>query len=123
MEQPILFKAAINIKGHPYSKGDVIIGNDVWVGHGVTILSGVRIGNGAVIGAHTIVSKDVAPYSIVVGNPMVTKRKRFSESQIYELEKIKWWDWSMEKINLNIELICSENIDHFIKINKIENDK
>ena len=92
MEQLISFKAAINIKGHPYSKGDVIIGNDVWVGHGVTILSGVRIANGAVIGARTIFSKDVVPYSIVVGNLLVKKRKRFSESQIYELGKIKWWD-------------------------------
>jgi len=46
-----------------------IIGNDVWIGHGATILSGVTIGSGAVIGAMAVVTKDVKPYSLVVGNP------------------------------------------------------
>ncbi|HEX3037467.1 MAG TPA: CatB-related O-acetyltransferase [Oscillospiraceae bacterium] len=40
------------IKGHPKSKGDIVIGNDVWIATGATILSGVHIGNGAVIGAN-----------------------------------------------------------------------
>jgi acetyltransferase-like isoleucine patch superfamily enzyme len=110
------FSHAKEIKGHPYSKGDVIIGNDVWVGHGVTILSGVKIGNGAVIGAETVVSKNVDAYTVVVGNPMVVKRKRFTADQIIELERIKWWDWNIDKINKNLNLICSNEIDQFIKI-------
>jgi acetyltransferase-like isoleucine patch superfamily enzyme len=49
---PVLpdFPEAIEIKGHPCAKGDVIIGNDVWIGSEAIILSGVTIGDGAVIG-------------------------------------------------------------------------
>lgn len=47
----------------------VIIGNDVWIGEGAIILDGVTIGNGAIIGAGAIVTKDVLPYSIMVGIP------------------------------------------------------
>jgi len=86
-----------------YSKGDVNIGNDVWIGKGATILSGVTIGNGAVIGAETVVSEDVPPYAVVVGNPGRIIKYRFSKDKIKELLKIKWWDWSEEKIRENID--------------------
>ena len=49
--------------------GDVVIGDKVWIGYRALILPGVSIGDGAVVGAGSIVSKDVAPYTIVVGNP------------------------------------------------------
>src|SRR5215210_7735099 len=42
------FPEARGFKGHPRTKGDVVIGNDVWVGYEALILSGVRVGNGAV---------------------------------------------------------------------------
>jgi len=47
----------------------VIIENDVWVGVNVTILPGVTVGEGAVIGAVAVVTKDVNPYTVVVGVP------------------------------------------------------
>lgn len=99
-----IFKNGKRVLGHPTTKGDIIIGNDVWIANDVTILSGVIIGDGAVIGTGTLVSKSIDPYEIVVGNPMIKIRKRFSEEQIERLLKIKWWDWSIEKINLNIHL-------------------
>lgn len=40
-----------------------------WIGFGVTILKGVTIGEGAVVGAKSLVTKDVAPWTIVGGNP------------------------------------------------------
>ena len=47
-----------------------MIGDDVWIGDGVMILTGcTSIGNGCVVGARTVVTKDVPPYSIIVGNP------------------------------------------------------
>lgn len=97
------------------TKGDVVIGNDVWIGRGATILSGVWIGDGAVIGAEAVVASDVEPYSIVVGNPARCVKYRFLWSQIGELLKIKWWDWSKEKIIEALPLICSTNIDGFIE--------
>ena len=53
----------------------VTIGVDVWIGRGAIILPGCRIGDGAVIGAGAVVTKDVRPYSVVVGNPAREIRK------------------------------------------------
>lgn len=47
----------------------VRIEDDVWIGARVTILPGVVIGKGAIIGAGAVVTKDVPPYAICVGNP------------------------------------------------------
>lgn len=46
-----------------------VIADDVWIGHGAILLNGVTVGRGAVIGAGSVVTKDVEPLSIVVGNP------------------------------------------------------
>lgn len=105
---------AETVSDHNISKGDVVIGNDVWIGYGASILSGVTIGDGAVIGAFALVTKDVAPYSIVGGNPAKEIKKRFSEEKIAELLKLKWWNWPVEKIKKNIPQLCSENIQEIL---------
>lgn len=87
-------------------KEDTIIGNDVWIGQNVTVLPAVHIGDGAIIGANSVVAKDIPPYSVAVGNPCEVKRKRFDEDLIEYLLKIKWWDWSAEKIFKNMEALC-----------------
>jgi acetyltransferase-like isoleucine patch superfamily enzyme len=103
-----------HIPGHPHTKGDVVIGNDVWIGWGATILSGVTIGDGAVIGASSLVTKDVAPYTIVGGNPAKLVRARFSDAHIRALLDLKWWDWDMERIHANMDLLLSGNIDALV---------
>lgn len=104
------------IKGHPATKGNVIIGNDVWIGYGATILSGVTIGDGAVIGTQAVVTKDIEAYTIVVGNPAREIKKRFNQLQIEKLLEIKWWNWPIKKIKKNIELLCSGNVDNLLNI-------
>jgi acetyltransferase-like isoleucine patch superfamily enzyme len=47
----------------------VKIGNKVWIGFNSIILKGVTIGEGAIVGAGSVVTKDVAPWTIVGGNP------------------------------------------------------
>ncbi|MCG8483381.1 MAG: chloramphenicol acetyltransferase [Clostridia bacterium] len=79
-------------------KQKTYIGNDVWIGHGAIIMPGVKIGNGAVIGAGAVVTKNVAPYRIVVGVPAKPVRNRFNRETIKRLEAISWWDWSHETI-------------------------
>lgn len=111
------FPDASGIQGHPASKGDVWIGNDVWIGYGAIILSGVHIGDGAVIGAHAVVTKDVEPYAIVVGNPGKMVKKRFDEQTIQALLEIGWWNWSEERINQEVKLLCSDQIQEFIRKN------
>lgn len=74
------------------------IGNDVWIGDNAVILKGVRINSGSIIGAGTIVTKDVEPYSVVVGNPAKVIKKRFPDKIISELLKLKWWDLSIKEL-------------------------
>lgn len=47
----------------------VVIEDNVWIGDFAAVLKGVTVGRGSVIGMHTVVTKDVPPYSVVVGNP------------------------------------------------------
>lgn len=70
----------------------VTIENDVWIGTGVVILSGVTIHDGAVVGAGSVVTKDVEPYAIYVGNPAHKIGSRFTEGQIKELITLQWWN-------------------------------
>ena len=103
------------IEGHPYSKGDVWIGNDVWLGRGCTIMSGVHIGDGATVAAKAVVSRDVPPYAVAAGNPAEVRKLRFSKKEIDALLSIKWWDWNIAKIADEVPLLQSGNIREFIK--------
>jgi len=97
------------------TKGDICIGNDVWFGSDVLILSGVNIGNGAVIAARAVVTRDVAPYSIVAGVPARKIRCRFDCSTITALQSIAWWNWLLSKIEDALPLLMSSNMEEFIK--------
>lgn len=88
----------MDIPGHSNSKGGITIGNDVWIGARVTIMSGVTVGDGAVLAATATVTKDVAPYEIVGGNPARHIRFRFEPEIIELLLKLKWWDLPVEQI-------------------------
>jgi len=48
---------------------EIHIGEDVWIAGNVTVLPGIKVGKGVVLGAGSVVTKDVAPYTVVVGNP------------------------------------------------------
>ncbi len=74
------------------NKGDIIIGNDVWIGYEAVIMAGVTIGDGAIIGTRAVVTKDVAPYSIVGGVPAREIRKRFAPEVVERLAELKWWN-------------------------------
>jgi virginiamycin A acetyltransferase len=91
-------------------KGDTIIGNDVWIGNSVTIMPGVKIGDGAIIGTNSLITKDVDPYTIVGGNPAKVIRKRYDDEMIEFLLKLRWWDWTIEKITQHLGAITSGDI-------------
>jgi phosphonate metabolism protein (transferase hexapeptide repeat family) len=55
----------------------VFVGHDTWLGHGSTVLPGVTVGDGACVGSGAVVTKDVAPYTIVAGVPAKPIRERF----------------------------------------------
>ncbi len=101
---------AMEGKTYP-NKGDIIIGNDVWIGHNATIMAGVTIGDGAIIATNSTIVKDVAPYSIVGGNPGTEIKKRFSQETINKLLELKWWDWPIEKITANLQNLTDNKVE------------
>jgi len=76
----------------------VILGPDVWIGHAAIVMPGVSVGTGAVIGSGSVVTKNVADYTIVAGNPARVIRRRVTEDVEAALKRIKWWDWSREQL-------------------------
>ncbi len=59
----------INPKLRKAAAKEVNIGENVWIGENVCVLPGITIGSGSVIGALSVVTKDIPPNSIAVGNP------------------------------------------------------
>lgn len=94
---------------YPY-KGDTIIGNDVWIGYDGLIMPGVTIGDGAIIASRSVVSQDVAPYTVVAGNPARPVRQRFDEDIIKKLLELKWWDWEIESITRNMPALVKGDL-------------
>ena len=66
-------------RGHPddisLDESPVKICDDAWVGAGAMVLRGVTVGQGAIVAASAVVTKDVAAFSIVAGNPAVLVRE------------------------------------------------
>lgn len=105
----------------PYRR--VIIGNDVWIGSRAMVLGGLTIGDGAVIGAGAVVTKDVPPYSIVVGVPAKIIRYRFTEDQILELENIKWWNFPENKLQQCIEQFQTSDVgDALVTLHNVSDE-
>ncbi len=101
---------AMEGKTYP-NKGDIVIGNDVWIGYNATIMGGVTIGDGAIIATNATVTKDVAPYTIVGGNPAKEIRKRFDEDTVKKLLEMQWWNWDISKITKNIQALAGGQIN------------
>jgi len=91
----------------------VIIGNDVWIGHGVIVLPGVRVGDGAVLAAGAVVTRDVAPYTLVGGVPARVIRPRFAPEIAAQLQAIAWWNWPLEKLMAHLADFQSPDIAAF----------
>lgn len=108
------WERAMEGKTYP-NKGNTVVGNDVWIGYNAVIMPGIKIGDGAVIGSCSVVTRDVAPYSIVGGNPARVLRRRFTEAQIETLLEIGWWNWEIEKITRNIALLTGNDIEALLK--------
>lgn len=99
-------------------RGDTVIGNDVWIGWKATILPGVTIGDGAIVAAGAMVARDVPPYAVVAGNPARVVRMRFSEAEIAELLRIRWWDWDIAEITAAIPTISGGDVAALVEADR-----
>jgi phosphonate metabolism protein (transferase hexapeptide repeat family) len=91
----------------------VVIGNDVWIGHAVIVMPGVEVGDGAVLAAGAVVTRDVAPYTIVGGVPAKQIRERFNREIAAQLSEIAWWDWPAETIWQRLPEFQSGDVEAF----------
>lgn len=109
------------------------VGNDVWIGRGCILKctnpkKPLTIGDGAVVAADSVVVKDIPPYAIVGGNPAQIIKYRFPPNVIESLLRIKWWDWSLDKIYENfkyfndVEKFVSMHDEQFKRIEKADDN-
>ena len=115
---PFAYKMGWEERLHPdlASKGSIVVEDDVWIGERTIILSGVHIGQGSIIGAGSIVTKDVPPYSIYVGNRIL--RGRFDDKVIAALKTIDYSRIDIEKMRAVCDTVIStDNYEEII--NKI----
>jgi len=71
------------IKSGVTTEGEIDIGVNCWLGADVTVLGNVRIGHGSIIGACTVVTRDIPPFSLAVGNPARVLRR-------YDIARAEW---------------------------------
>lgn len=67
------------IKSQGHAPGKIVIEDDCWLGSHVVVTSNVTIGKGSVIGAHSVVTRDIPPYSVAMGVPAIVKRSRIPQ--------------------------------------------
>lgn len=94
----------------PY-KGDTVVGHDVWIGYEALIMPGVTIGSGAIVSSRSVVTRDVAPYTVVGGNPAKPIRSRFPDDVVRRLLEIAWWDWPVDRITRHLDAIVAGDVD------------
>jgi phosphonate metabolism protein (transferase hexapeptide repeat family) len=76
------------------------IGHDTWIGHGAMIKPEITIGHGAVVASGAIVTKDVAPYTVVAGVTAKVIRNRYAVGIAERMMDLAWWDWDHAKLRL-----------------------
>ncbi|PIE09421.1 MAG: chloramphenicol acetyltransferase [Rhodobacterales bacterium] len=92
-----------------------VIGHDTWIGNGAMIKPEVTLGDGAVVASGAVVTKDVAPYTIVAGTPAVPLRLRQPPEIAERLIALAWWDWSHDRLRAALEDFRSLRAEAFLE--------
>jgi len=96
-------------------RGVTELGNDVWIGQGAFVRSGVKIGHGAIVGARAVVTRDVPPYAVVVGQPAKILKYRFPEPLIQRMLEVQWWRYNLYEIPKMLLPDPNASLDHIQK--------
>lgn len=91
-------------------KGDTHLGDACWLGMRSMIMPGVTIGEGAIVAANSVVTKDVAPYSVVAGSPAKHIKFRFDEAVIETLLGLDIYSWPQSKFDALQPFLCSNDL-------------
>jgi len=99
-----------NITEAYQSKGDTHLDDGCWIGMRAMIMPGVRIGEGAIVAANSVVTKDIAPYTIAGGNPAKPISLRFEQDTVERLLALNIYQWPEQKFIALKNHICESNI-------------
>ena len=91
------------------------IGHDTWIGHAAIIRPEVTVGDGAVVASAAVVTRDVAPYTIVAGIPARPIRERFPPEIAGRMTALGWWDWSHETLRARLDDFRSLPAEAFLE--------
>jgi phosphonate metabolism protein (transferase hexapeptide repeat family) len=92
-----------------------VIGHDTWIGAGAMVKPEVTLGHGAVVAAGAVVTKDVAPYTIVAGTPATPLRLRQPRDIAERLIALAWWDWSHDSLRTALQDFRSLTAEAFLE--------
>ena len=95
-------------------KGDTTLGDGAWIGMRAMIMPGITIGEGAVVASGAIVTKDVAPYTIVAGNPAAPIRQRFPADSVKKLLELDIYAWPEAKFEALKSFITANDIEALV---------
>ena len=90
------------------------VGHDTWIGHGAQIKPEVTVGHGAVVASGAIVTKDVAPYTIVGGVPATKIRDRHAPGVGERMMALAWWDWDHATLRARLDDFRSLSAEAFL---------
>ncbi len=91
------------------------VGHDTWIGHAAMVKPEVSVGHGAVVAAGAVVTRDVAPYSIVAGVPAVPIRPRQPAAIADRLIALAWWDWEHGRLRAALDDFRSLTAEAFLE--------
>ena len=91
------------------------VGHDTWIGHMAMIRPGVTVGTGAVVAMGAVVTRDVAPYAIVAGNPARPIRERHPPAIAERLMALAWWDWDHARLHAALDDFRHLSADAFLE--------
>ncbi len=92
------------LSGNSFNKS-IRVGVNCWFGYDVTVIGNVSIGHGSIIGAKTVVTKNIPPFSMVVGNP-----GRIVKTYDFDAQK-----WLVGKLEIHSEFIDEERYLKYLK--------
>ena len=93
-----------------------VIGHDTWIGHNAQVKPEVTVGHGAVVAAGAVVTRDVAPYTIVAGVPARPIRHRLPEAVAARMMRLAWWDWDHDRLRAALEDFRALSAEAFLDV-------
>jgi len=90
------------------------VGHDTWIGHAAQIKPEVTVGHGAVVASGAIVTKDVAPYTIVGGVTATKIRDRYAPGVADRMMAVAWWDWDHATLRARLDDFRSLSAEAFL---------